>query len=179
MSPGFPRFRIPVLLLAASLSLITASCGYTSKTALPRNLKTIYVETFKNKMPIGEMYAFEPGLELKITNAVIRRLHQDGNVKVVSREDAEVVLEGDLYNLEQEGVRFTGLERVEEYRLFIITAIRLRVPKSSELLWEEENFSGDASYFVAGPRAVSRSIATDRAVERLARNIVDRIVEDW
>ena len=154
-------------------------CGYTRKAVLPAGIQTIHVETFKNKITMGRLYAYEPGLEMKITNAVIRRLHVDGNLKVVSREKADAILEGDLIGFDQEGVRFTGLERIEEYRLYVAVTLRLRNAKTDTLLWEEPNFSGDTSYFVTGPRSVSRSEAADRAIERLARQAVDRIVEDW
>jgi hypothetical protein len=156
-----------------------SSCGYTQKAVLPRDIKSIHVDTFKNKMAVADIYAYEPGLEIKITNAVIRRLHQDGILKVAAHDKADAVLEGDLIAFDQEGVRFTSLERIEEYRLFIVTTLRLRDRKTREILWEEPNFSGDASYFVTGPRSISRGEAADRAIDRLARNVVDRIVEDW
>lgn len=158
---------------------LQGACGYTHKTVLPRNIKTLHVNTFQNKVPLGNVYAYEPGVEIKITNAIIRRLHQDGNLKVVKSEKADALLEGDLVALDQEGVRFSGLERIQEYRLYLVVALRLRDRKTGEMIWEEENFSGDAPYFVLGPRAVSRGEAVDKAIERLARNVVDRIVEDW
>ena len=164
--------------LAASLSFFSA-CGYTNKMVLPRNLKTLHVNTFQNKMILDNIYAYEPGLEIKITDAVIRRLHVDGNLKIVPREKADAILEGDLLSIDQEGLRFTGLERIEEYRLYLVVALRLKDAKTGEVLWEEENFTGDASYFVLGPRAISRGEAVEHATDRLARNIVDRIVEDW
>jgi hypothetical protein len=174
------KFARPFLaLLVGCLLLSGAGCGYTRKTALPRDIKTIYVDTFQNHMMLGEIYAYEPGLEIKITNAVIRRLQIDGNLKVMPREKADAVLEGELTAIRQDGVRFTGLERIEEYRLYLVVNLKLRDPKTGEILWEEIDFSGDASYFVTGPRAVSRGEALERATGRLARNIVDRIVEDW
>lgn len=165
-------------LLAIFLSLHGA-CGYTQKAALPRGIKTIHVDTFQNKVSLGNTYAYEPGLEIKITNAIIRRLHLDGNLRVTAREKADAILEGSLIGFDQEGLRFTGLERIEEYRLYVVVSMRLKDRSTGEILWEEPNFSGDASYFVVGARASSRAKAADRAIERLARNAVDRIVEDW
>lgn len=165
---------------AAVLAMtVLAGCGYTKKMTLPHDIRTIHVDTFKNKVPLGNVYAYEPGMEIKITNAVIRRLQLDGNLKVLPADQADAILEGEMTGFDQEGTRFTSLERIEEYRLFITVAMRLKDPKTGEVLWEEGGFSGDASFFVTGPRAVSRSIATEQAIERLARNIVDRIVEDW
>jgi hypothetical protein len=60
-----------------------------------------------------------------------------------------------------------------------VVKLRLKEAKTGEILWEEGNFTGDTSYFVFGPRAISRALATDKMIERLARNVVDRIVEDW
>lgn len=176
----FSRLRrgLTGLLLGILLSL-PAGCGYTQKTVLPRDIRTVHVDTFTNKIPIGGVFAYEPGLEIRVTSAVIRRFQQDGNLKIVSRDQADAVLEGDLIGFDQEGLRFTSLERIEEYRLYVVVALRLRDQKTGDILWEEPNFSGDTSYFVAGTRAVSRTIATDRAIERLARHIVDRVVEDW
>ena len=174
---SYRKFILP--LFAALLLTFQGGCGYTRKAVLPGNIHSVHVETFKNKVPMSQLYAYEPGLEIKITNAVIRRLHLDGNLKVVSREKADAILEGELTSFDQEGVRFTGLERIEEYRLFVVTELRLRNAKTGDIIWEEPNFSGDSSYFVVGPRSVSRSIAADKAIDRLARNIVDRIVEDW
>ena len=169
-------FSVLVLIF---LIFSSAGCGYSRQTVIPGNLKTIYVETFKNKIPIDAIYAYEPGLEIKITNAVIRRLHRDGNLKVVSREEADAVLEGDLIEFSQGGLRFTGLERIEEYRLFVVVALTLREVKTGKVLWEEQNFSGDESYFVTGSRAGSLGDAADKAIDSLARNVVDRITEDW
>ena len=167
-------------LLAGGICLAPlAGCGYTQKMTLPSGIRTIHVETFQNKVTLGRFYAYEPGLEIKITNAVINRLQQDGNLKVVGREEADAALEGDLIAFDQEGTRFTGLERIEEYRLYVVVALRLKNVKSGQLIWEENNFSGDASYFLTDPRAVSRTFATDLAIERLAHSVVDRIVEDW
>ena len=172
-------FRFFIFSFLGVFLFFETSCGYTRKVTLPREIKTVHVETFKNKVPLGNVYAYEPGLEMKITNAVIRRFHQDGNLKVVEGEKADAILEGDLTSFDQEGTRFSGLERVEEYRIYLVVALRLKDKKTGETIWEEENFSGDASYFVLGPRAVSRGEAVERAIDRLAHNIVDRTVEDW
>lgn len=172
------------LVLLGTLSLmlagLSAGCGYTTKTVLPQSISTIYVDTVKNQIMIQKTYAYEPGVEMEITNAIINRLHRDGNLKVVGTpEEADVVLEPILVGYEQEGVRFSRLERAQEFRLFIVLDLRLWKPTTGELLWREENFSGDTEYFVTPVRSLGRDEATREAIDRLARNVVDRIVEDW
>lgn len=171
--------RAFILLLLGFFLSLSSACGYTRKTVLPNGIQTLHVETFQNKISLSRLYAYEPGLEMKITDAVIRRLHVDGNLKVVPRGEADAILEGDLIGFDQEGLRFTNLERIEEYRLYVVVALRLKDRKSGQIIWQEPDFSGDSSYFVQGSRAISRTEAADKAIERLSRNIVDRITEDW
>lgn len=166
-------------ILSLALIFALSGCGYTQKTTLPRNIKTIYVDTVKNRMSIKDVYVYVPGLEMNITNAIIRRLQIDGNLKVVEKDQADAVLEMDLKDFQQEGLRFTTLEAVEEYRLYIVLSVVLRDGKTGEVLWKEPDFSGETEYFVSDIRAISREEASQRAVEDLARNVVDRIVEDW
>ena len=159
--------------------IILSGCSYTRKTVLPRNIKTIYVETVKNKLKVEDIYAYQQGLEMDITNAVIRRLQQDGTVKVVKQENADAILKTDLLAFEQEGLRFTQLEEVKEYRLFIVVRLRLVDAKTGDLIWEEPNFTGDNEYYVTTVTSIGDQKASVDVVDRLAFNIVDRITEDW
>ena len=164
----------------AALALFaSAGCGYTQKNILPKDIKTIYVDTVKNKIPINEVYAYVPGLEIDITNAIIGRLQKDGTLRVASADEADAVLEMNMVQFDQEGLRFTSLESIEEYRVYIVLDMKLIERKTGDVLWQEPNFSGDGEYFVSGVRSIGREEGAALAVERLARNVVDRIVEDW
>jgi hypothetical protein len=156
-----------------------SGCGYTRKTVLPRNMKTIYVETVKNKLNADNIYAYQQGLEMDITNAVIRRLQQDGTVKVATQKDADVILKTDLVSLDQEGLRFNSLEGVSQYRLFIMVRLILVDAKTGDTIWEESNFSGGTEYYVTTVTSIGMQKAAGDAVNNLASNIVNRIVEDW
>ena len=57
--------------------------------------------------------------------------------------------------------------------------MRLLDAKTKQPLWEEANFSGDQEFFVSDIHDQSRDEASDLAIDRMARNVVDRIVEDW
>jgi hypothetical protein len=166
-----------VWVLVAAMAF--SGCGYSRKTVLPRNFKTIYVETVKNKLIVEDIYAYQQGLEMDITNSVIRRLQQDGTVKVVQKDNADVILKTDLLAFEQEGLRFDQLEEVKEYRLFIVVKLRLVDGKTGDLIWEEPNFTGDNEYYVTTVTSIGDQKSAVDVVTRLAYNIVDRIVQDW
>ena len=137
------------------------------------------MDTVKNKIPVDNPYTYQPGLEIDITNAIIRVLQRDGNLKVVPREKADAILQADLTGFEHEGLRFSSLESVQEYRLYVVLNLLLLDNKTHAVIWQEPNFSGDAEYVVTPVRSLGREEAAERAVNRLARNVVDRIVEDW
>ncbi|MDD5226932.1 MAG: LptE family protein [Candidatus Omnitrophica bacterium] len=168
-----------VWILGVVVILTLSGCGYSRKTVLPYNIKTIYVETVKNKLDVDKLYAYQPGLEMDITNAVIQRLQQDGTLKVVEQQKADAILKIDLVSLEQEGLRFTALEGVQQYRLFIVVKLKLVDAKTGNVIWEEPNFSGDTEYYVTTVTSIGEQKAAVDAVHHLAYNIVDRIVEDW
>lgn len=167
------------LFLAGLFLTLSSGCGYTHQAALPENIKRVYVNTVLNKIPVDRIYAYQPGLEMSITNALVKRFQQDGNLEVVERKNADAILETELILFNQEGLRFTNLESVEEYRLVMTVNFKLKDAKTGKILMEESNFSGDAEYFVSEVRSIGREEAANRASEKLARNMVNRIVEDW
>jgi len=166
-------------LLVMSLIFAMTSCGYTNKMKLSHDIKSIYVETALNKIAIEQMYSYQPGLEMDITNAVISRFQTDGNLKIAKADQADAVLSMDLMAYEQEGVRFNPLESVSEYRLFIVLSLVLKHRVTGEIIWKELNFSGNKEYFVTNIRAQGQRAATEKAIEDIARKVVDRVVEDW
>jgi len=161
------------------MAIALSGCGYTRKTVLPRNIKTIYVETVKNKLDMGSLSAYQQGLEMDITNAVIQRLQQDGTVKVVEQKKADAILKTNLVALQQEGLRFNSLEGVSQYRLFIVVSLQLVEAKTGDVIWAEPNFSGDTEYYITTVTSIGQQKASVDAVHRLAYNIVDRITDDW
>ena len=170
-------FGLRMTILCCLISM--SGCGYTRQAALPEGVKTIYVQTVQNKIPVEKIYTYQPGLEMLISNNLVKRFKQDGNLQVVEKDKADAILETDLVAYDQDGLRFNNLETVEEYRLRMTVNLRLRDAKSSRIILEENEFTGDAEYFVSEIRSIGREEASQRAAERLARNVVDRIVEDW
>jgi hypothetical protein len=166
-------------ILGLVMAMAVSGCGYTRKTVLPRNMKTIYVETVKNKLNAETLYAYQPGLEMNITNAVIQRLQMDGTLKVVEQKKADTILKTDLLSLDQEGLRFNSLEGVSQYRLYMVVRLKLVDAKTGDLIWEEPNFSGGTEYYVTTVTSIGEQKASVDAVRNLAYNIADRIVEDW
>ncbi|MDD5128862.1 MAG: LptE family protein [Candidatus Omnitrophica bacterium] len=184
-------------LFAICCLLATAlpGCGYTTRSMLYGKYSTIYITPFLNKVDvIQESYTankyriYRPMLETDITKKVINRYLFDGNLKPVKEDEADLVLKGELIEYRKDPLSYTSdSEDVTEYRINIYVNLKLWDKKENKIMWEENNFNGNYSYFVKNSTinpgnnvvVVSEGAAVNSAVEDLARRIVERTVEQW
>jgi hypothetical protein len=167
-----------VMILAVALQ----GCGYTAGAILPNNIRTIYVDDFQNSISFdtSESYQFQPGVEIDITNAIINRYVFDGNLRIARPENADAILTGELIDYVKDPVRFADdNENVEKYRLTLIVRMKLVDQRNDEVLFYEPSFTGDTLYFIAGSDATTEDAALTDAIADLAKNVVDRTIEDW
>ncbi len=171
-----------ILKFTVLLLVVLTGCGYSTKSVLPTNLRTIHIETFQNNIS----YASERGrnlyfplLEQKVRAAIVNRFQFDGNLRLSESEDADLVLRGKLESYERDALRYTDNDDVQEYRIHVIVSLELYDTAKGQPRWVETGFAGEATYFVTGPTAKTEEAAVEDAVTDLARRIVERTVEDW
>ena len=169
-----------------ALLFFVSGCGYTTRSLLSPDLKTIYVENFKNKVAITEeqsdvrMYrGYRPGLERDLTKDIIDRFILDGNIKIKNDKDVDLVLSGDLVDFRKEGLRYDANDNVEEYRVTLTVDMELKDTRQNKTVWTEKGFSGEATYRTSGSLAKSEGLSIKDASKDLARRVVERTVEGW
>ena len=175
-------------LFAAALS----GCGYTTRSMLYGKYNTIYVAPFLNKVDItqesfsaNKYRIYRPMLETDITKKVIDRYLFDGNLKPSKEPAADLVLKGELIEYRKDPLSYTAnTENVTEYRINIYVNLSLWDIKENKLLWQENNFNGNYSYFPSdnlnsASIKVPEATAVSNAIEDLARRVVERTVEQW
>ena len=160
-------------------------CGYTTKTMLPDNIRTIHVETFENNIDItkevgakDKYEVYRPNLEVDLRDAMVNRVFLDGNLKTADMSSADAVLEGRITQYRKDPLRYQN-EIVQEYRISIICDVKLISRKDSAVLFEEEGIAGDATYFTTGTLQKTETSALSDAMSDLARRIINKIVENW
>ncbi|MFA5144739.1 MAG: LptE family protein [Candidatus Omnitrophota bacterium] len=161
-------------------------CGYTTRSMISDNFKTIYVTPFINKVDItNEAYTqnkyriYRPMIETDITRSVTNKFLFDGNLRPVKEESADVVLKGEITEFRRDPLRYDSNDVVAEYRINLVVNISLQDKKENKLLWQENNFIGDTTYFTSGIQAKTEDAAVKDALDDLARRIVERAVEVW
>ncbi len=177
------------LLLTSYFLLLTfiSGCGYTTSGAnLPAEVKTINISNFTNKIDITNELAttksyktYYPLLEVDITKAVIERFKLNGSLRIASEDKADWLLKGELIEFRRDALRYANDEEtVTEYRITIIVNLTL-TDKQGNLIWQNNSFAGDTTYFTQGTQAKAESTAVADAITDLSRRIVERVIENW
>ena len=178
--------RLVALPALACLALTGAmGCGYTFRGNVPARLRTVYVQPFANRIDTTseptsatQYKLYRPRLESDLTNKVIGRFQFDGSLRPAGPDRADTMLVGELAEFRREPLRFARTGNVEEFRLSIVVNAEFRDLQQHTVRWHEQ-IVGDTTFFEQGALAESETTALDRALDDVARRIVERTVEDW
>lgn len=177
------RFIIFILVV---LSLYITGCGYTTGSLLPSRLRTVYVKDFENKIDISTEPSdkdgyriYRAGVENDITQEIIDEFIFDGNLRIVSEDEADLILKGELLDYYKQPLRYDRFDTVEEYRVIVTVNIELLDTAEDKVMWKEENFTGFDSYRLTGSFAGTEEDARDSAINDLAKKIVEKTIEGW
>ena len=177
------------LVFAGFLSLavgLAGGCGYTVKSRLAENVKSVHVLPVKNAIDISSEISdknrfrvYRPGTEVDLTNAIINRFVFDGTLKVTAASQADAVVDAKLVDYRRDPLRYSAGDDIQEYRLSVVLDVAVYQAHGHKLLWHEENVTGDTSYFLSGARAQSEDEAAAKAVDDAARRVVEKTIEVW
>lgn len=183
---NLPKTMILALMGCWLLAAGLIGCGYTTRSTASTKVRKIYIEPFVNKIDItreadaaSKYKIYRPTLETDITKAVANKFLLDGNLKPSAKESADLVLKGELVEFRRDPLRYDENDVITEYRMNLVVNLTLWDNQENKPVWQENNFTGDCSYFVSGSQAKSENTALVDALDDLARRIVERAVEDW
>jgi len=185
----------PLLALGMTVALaaLAAGCGYTTRSALDPDFQTIHVKPFQNR---SQEYDFQAPL----TNAVTRKFLHDGRLRVVDEGRADLVLEGVILDYQLRGLTYDEDDNVSQFVLMVAAAARVIDQKTGEVVWQDEELTGETSYYTlaTGQRSDRlrgnaevflpsvRSFATEEenraaseALEVLASRIFHQTIDPW
>lgn len=166
---------VRIWVIVSGIFLAGGGCGsYRLGTTLPSHLRTVYVPTLENK-------TYQTGIDVDLTNAVITRFRQDGNLRPVAEAEADTVLLGEITGWERRVLGYTGEDEnvVEEYRLYIVVVITFKKRTSGEILISRQKIRGYTDFFVENDLPETEEAARPKAYQDTARRIVDHVVSIW
>lgn len=157
-----------------------ASCAYSTRNALPPHLKTIAIPVFKNKTFISD---YNRKVEVDVTEATRNAFIQNGELTVVGRESADLILEGEVTHVERNVLRSDRFGEAAEVRLVIKARISVYDVKEAKYLVQNELVSNIEKKNENGVYNIRRgeyeNLGRQNAVDELGKVIAHAITERW
>ena len=160
----------PVRPLALGLVLLAAAlagCGYSFRGNLPDHIQTVAIPVFANKTG-------EPAVENFLTSAVVEAFSTNGRLRVVKREDADAILEGEVVGYTVQSIAYDSQANVRQYRLLVTMNLKLLDVRRNALLFEERSLREKADFQVMS--AVSQTISVEESAVRTAAIEIARAI---
>jgi hypothetical protein len=167
----------PLALVAALLAL--PGC-YSARTRMPERLQTIAVPVFANRTYLED---YTRGLEMELTEATRQVFLQNGRLKLTGRENADLVLEGDVLRFQRSNLRVDRYGDPAEVQLDILARVSLYDVKEARYLFRNMSVTNQKSRPSSGVynlrRGESEAMGRKQAIEDLGRNISRLVLERW
>jgi len=170
-----PRTVSAFLASLLFLSSLAPGCGYTLRSALPSNLKSIAIPVFGNN-------TVEFGIADDVTQALVNGFLNDRHLKIVQERDADSVLRGTVLAYKNQVFGYTSQERATEYEVVLTVQIAFRDVGRNRDLWKEDALTVRSTYNVVAVGAEAAKTEADGrrdAVQKLADLVVSRTVQGW
>src|SRR5579859_1955445 len=167
---------IPILVGQLLLTCLFAfgCAGYHIGPVTKRSFNTIAVPMFRND-------TLRPQLEAQISNAIIRRLQQDGSLRIEDASRADAVLIGTIVSFERASLRSlrtdTGVPR--EYEITITVRVEAKDRRTGEILLKSTEVQGKSDVFIGEDQQSADEQALPLVADDIAHRVTGLLVESW
>lgn len=156
------------------LAALPGGCGfYSFSGALPGHIKTAAVPLFENETT-------EPDIVEDVTASVVDAIIANGSMKVVGEFQADAVVRGTIVDVLDAADEYSRSEVADQFRIRVFAKVTFFDRVKNRALWEEERIEGWARYDASGSSGGdTRQQAKVKALEMLAKEIIDKTVAGW
>ncbi len=157
------------------LSFFAFGCaGYHVGPVTKRSFNSIAVPMFRNE-------TLRPQLEAQISNAVIKRLQQDGSLRLEPESRADVVLTGTVFRYARNALRMlhsdTGVPR--EYEIAITVRVEARDRRTGEIVLKSTEIEGKSDVFIGEDQQSAEEQALPLVADDIGKRVAGLLVESW
>ena len=147
------------------------SGGYHWGSLYRQDIRTVAVPIFTTR-------SFDRGVEFNLSQAVVKQIEATTPYKVVPRERADTILEGQVVDVQVSTLSTdTDAAVPQEQMLGLTIDFTWKDLRSGRILVERRGFEHSATYYPT--LGEGRAIGRQQAVERLALAIVQELQADW
>ena len=169
---------------------VLAGCGYTqvdysgessvaadgtrvskSRSLYRNDVRTVAVPIFTNR-------TFERNIEFGLSKAIVNYIESNTPYKVVPKERADTILEGEITRVELDTVSNSAQAAIPQEQLLTIRVnFTWKDLRTGRILTERKQFDQSGTYYPT--LGEGRFVGAQHQVERLAVAIVQEMQADW
>jgi hypothetical protein len=163
------------------LLVFSGACGYRMARFDNPELEgfaTIAIPYFQNK-------SYEPGLEAIFTYAFNDTFIENGRLRVVGIEEADLVLRGVIKKVDYDSLAMTTDKRALEWRVWATCGVVVEERKTGRVLWKRDSIRYGEEYRTSDQTKRDNETFTDnlqldhadrrRAFQELAADMADQV----
>ncbi|MCF6156742.1 MAG: hypothetical protein E3K36_16235 [Candidatus Brocadia sp.] len=158
------------LALLVLFTIFIVSCGYSSKSLLRSNVRSIYIPIFDNN-------TFRRGYEFDLTKAVRDQLLLRTRLNIVDKDEADSILFGRITGVDENVLIEDREDNIVESRVTVSIEIRWVDKRTGRTIVERRNIKRPTEFIVR--RSETLTSSGNEAFVKVAQSIVDAMEEDW
>ena len=169
--------------LAAALLFVVAGLAsgcYTSKPLMPSNAKSIALPVFGNKTYHDD---YTRHLEVDVTDSARKAFLENGMLKILGREEADLIMEGDVIKTGRSILRSDKFGDPQNVQFIITARISLYDVKAAKYVFKDMVINNSTERTESGVynmnRGENEDLGRTKAIEDLGRNIAHRVLDLW
>ncbi|MBI2070062.1 MAG: LptE family protein [Elusimicrobia bacterium] len=144
-----------------------------SPQIMPSHIRKVAMHPFVNRT---QQFA----LEDKLTIAVNNRFLTDGTYKIVSDDQADGILAGEISRYIHIPIAYDSNLVATQYKLDVVVQIRFIDKTTNQVLWEEPNLVGSIVYPVSSsPGGMTEEQAREIVWDRLSKDVLKRTIKGF
>lgn len=180
----YPRFAALIqrgsLLGFLALAALLVGCnyqggsdggGYQWRSLYRQDIQSVAVPIFTNR-------SFARGVEFRLSKAVINQLESTTPYKVMARERADTILEGEIVSVSTNPMSHDVRTNLPQEQLVVLRVNFIwKDLRSGRILAQRKDFEQATTYYPT--LGEGQFVGTQHAVDTLAVGIVQALADDW
>lgn len=175
------KMTLLVLVLTAAWAATWSGCtgdghsSYTTTDQYRPNIRSVAVDVWQR----GKM-VYRREIEIRATEAIIKRIEQDTPYKVMDKSRADTLLTGSIDLVEQRTLSFnpdSGLPR--ETEIVMTVSFTWRDLRTGKPIVDVKKMKVAGSYTRECPITEDFFLGSEGVINRLARQVVEKMEQPW
>jgi len=157
--------------LAAVAALTGCVSGYSWRSSVPKDLRTVSVPTFRNESEVAELGAVS-------ARQVLREFQREGTFKIMNQGDAALEVQGVVKKASSASTAYsrTGGLRYASYLFTATVEVSVIDKRNGKVLIDNRVYTPSVSYTSGSDLMTAERDASGRLADELSRQVVDDIL---